>query len=85
MEVRGRGFEPAAADISVGDTVVWKNSSSEEHTVTRVSGPGAEFDSRRVPAEFGTFQHQFTDPGTVGYRCDIHPDEMSATVIVSNP
>ena len=32
--VNGQHFEPDSITVNVGDTVIWKNSSSETHTVT---------------------------------------------------
>lgn len=68
--------------MSVGDTVVWENEDDVEHTVTKVAGPGEDFDSQRVPPEYGTFQRDFPEPGTIEYRCEIHPDQMQARVVV---
>lgn len=34
VTIRGRSFEPATLTISVGDSVMWRNTESEPHTIT---------------------------------------------------
>ncbi len=77
-------FVPDTLEIQVGDTVVWRNTSSVVHTVTahpdRVPDPdairlpeGAEpFDSGNL-FEDQVFGHVFTVPGEYHYICVPHP------------
>jgi plastocyanin len=61
--------------ISVGDTVVWINNSTETHTVT-----AADFDSGDIePGQ--EFSREFTEPGEYAYVC-IHHSGMEGTIIV---
>lgn len=87
-------FKPAVIEIRVGQTVEWKNSSGEPHTVTAdprqavkaadIKLPkGAEpFDSGYLNAG-QTFRHMFTTAGVYRYACVLHEVQgMIGEVIV---
>jgi plastocyanin len=60
-------FEPAALDVKVGDTVVWRNAGTVEHSVT-----GPAFDSGLVkPA--ASWERAFDTTGVFDYHCTPHP------------
>ncbi|MBI3623147.1 PEFG-CTERM sorting domain-containing protein [Candidatus Pacearchaeota archaeon] len=69
-------FDPANAQITVGETVIWTNADTASHTVT--SGKpsdnvtGTVFDSGLVKAG-GTYHEVFTSAGTFDYYCQVHP------------
>jgi hypothetical protein len=65
-------FTPSQLTADVGQTVTFVNEHDDEHTATGsgILDPGASF---RVT---------FDAPGTVTYRCDLHP-EMIASVTVT--
>jgi len=87
-------FSPREVTVKVGESVMWKNSSNDVHTVTadpsrvkmkeNVSLPaGAKpfHSSELQPAK--TYQHTFTVAGTYKYVCTLHEDGgMTGTVIV---
>ena len=76
--IGGRTFFPATATVSVGSTVTWTNLDAEAaHTVTSDAG---FFGSHDLLFN-STFSHTFTERGTYGYVCELHP-EMFATVVV---
>ena len=70
-------FSPQTLKITVGTTVVWKNTTSAPHTVTSDNG---SFGSGTI-APGKTFKFKFTKSGTFTYHCNIHPF-MTATIIV---
>jgi plastocyanin len=76
-------YIPQEIEVRSGDTVVWTNDDSEDHTVTQgtlLQGQNV-FDS----GIFGTgktFEHTFDKPGEFEYHCTIHP-HMTGKVIVS--
>lgn len=72
------GFDPPTLQVRVGDTVVWRNTGSVEHTATEDNGA---FDSGLL-ATGETFEHTFDEAGTFRYHCEPHPF-MTATVVVS--
>ncbi|HSU69426.1 MAG TPA: plastocyanin/azurin family copper-binding protein [Tepidisphaeraceae bacterium] len=86
-------FRPANVTAASGATIRWRNSSTDEHTVTGdpkhasdpkdVSlPPGAEpFYSGKIKPG-GTFEHKFTVPGTYKYVCVPHEDAGMAGQIV---
>jgi predicted secreted protein with PEFG-CTERM motif len=69
-------FDPANAQVAVGETVTWTNADTASHTVT--SGKpsdnvtGTDFDSGLVKAG-GTYHEVFTSAGTFDYYCQVHP------------
>lgn len=72
------GFSPATLTITVGTTVMWKNSSKAPHTVT--SDDGQSFASNAIsPGD--SFSFSFTKAGTYKYHCEFH-SYMVATIIV---
>ena len=78
--------------INVGDTVAWNFSSAGlPHTTTECGAscpPGGGYtslwDSGFVPAEGGTFEHTFDQPGEYLYYCQVHPVEMRGRIIVQD-
>jgi plastocyanin len=71
-------FDPATLDIKTGDTVVWRNTGSVEHTVT-----GAAFDSGLLKPG-ATWEHTFGTTGVFTYNCTPHP-WMKAVLRVTEP
>jgi plastocyanin len=63
-------------EISVGDTIIWKNGDQAKHTITSGTledGPDGIFGGANflVPGEF--YQFTFTEKGRYPYFCLIHP------------
>ena len=89
-------FEPATIEVKAGQTVVWKNSSREVHTVTAdprqatnaqdVQLPkGAQrFDSGFLnPSQ--TYEHTFRTPGTYRYVCTLHEVQRMIGQVIVKP
>jgi plastocyanin len=88
-------FDPASAQIGLGDTVRWTNKGVLVHTVTFAPAQATKAADVVLPAgvaPFGsndlnqddTFSHTFTAKGTYKYVCKYHEDMgMVGTVIVS--
>jgi len=76
-------FSPDNVDISVGDTVSWKNFDSDNHTVTAQFFPaGAQentFESGIIPSG-GSYEHLFAKEGICRYWCTLHRETGSITV-----
>jgi plastocyanin len=76
-------FEPATRTVAVGDVVRW-TFAGDPHTVTSGS-PGAadgRFDSGiKNPGD--SYQITATTAGTFDYFCEIHPEQMFGTLVVS--
>jgi plastocyanin len=64
-------FNPASANVNVGDTVVWTHTGAagRPHDVTADNG---SFSSPRRMMTGQTFSFTVTTPGTVAYQCTIH-------------
>jgi plastocyanin len=83
VQMDGEEFRPSKVTIAVGQTVEWKNTTADPHTVTlvpdRVLVPddaalprdAQPFDSGTIPAGM-IFSHTFTVPGTYRYYCTLH-------------
>jgi len=78
------GSTTGIVEISVGDTVVWKNADSAAHTVTSgtaIDGPDDLFDSNLFgPGK--SFSHKFKEIGFYPYYCLVHP-WMEGAIIVT--
>ncbi len=68
VAIPGKFFSPAALDVLVGDSVIWRNGDSTSHTVT---ADDSSFDSGYVPPG-GMFAMAFPKPGFYTYHCTIH-------------
>ncbi|MEA2517751.1 MAG: hypothetical protein QOG16_1589 [Actinomycetota bacterium] len=75
------GYDPSSLSVGVGDTVVWTNTGSTDHTVT--SDDGA-FDSGPI-APGSTWQYTFDEVGEFPYHCDPHPFMMASISVSENP
>jgi plastocyanin len=74
-------FNSASITVDVGDTVEWDWPAAPNaipHSVTSDSGTLL---SSPVQAT-GTYSKTFDTPGTYTYHCEVHPTEMTGTVIV---
>ena len=80
-------FSPNELTITVGDTVIWKNTSGTHN----VNGTTATYPSN--PESFGnalgvgwTFKHVFNIAGIYDYRCDLHYSMgMTGKITVQQP
>ena len=80
-------FSPASITIHVGQTVVWRNDDSTQHTTTSgmcpngVCAPMSGWDSGILnPGQ--SYAHLFSAAGTFPYYCRIHGAMMQGTVVV---
>ena len=81
VDIPAIAFDPAEITVAAGTTVTWTNSDDLPHTVTKESGPGADFDSGNLDPGGSEFEQTFDQPGTIEYVCTIHPGQ-AGTVIV---
>jgi plastocyanin len=77
VTIKGFAFDPATVTIKVGESMVWTNEDSANHTVV---GDRGEFQSGDL-AKGDTFAFAFATAGTYSYHCGVHPG-MKGTVIV---
>jgi plastocyanin len=80
-------FSPASLTIQTGDTVVWRNNSFLQHTVTSGNScsPTGLFNSGVLDPDL-EFSHTFTSTGSFNYFCIIHClANMRGTVTVDAP
>ncbi len=88
----GRRFEPSRVTVPAGSTVLWRNDSTLQHTITatptraRTTGAvqlpaGAEpFESESVP-QGQTFARQLTVAGEYRYICRIHEESGMVGIV----
>ena len=73
-------FEPADITVKAGTTVTWTNSDDLPHTVTKVGGPGPQFDSGNLdPGD--EFEQTFDKKGTIDYVCTIHAGQEGTVTV----
>jgi plastocyanin len=80
VSITSSGFSPRNININVGDTIVWTNDDTTDHTVTE--SIGGSFDSGNI-APSGTFSMTFATAGTLGYDCTIH-STMTGSINVNS-
>jgi plastocyanin len=68
ISIANFAFSPATLPIPVGDTVLWTNNQSVQHTVT--SDTGTELAGNLSSGS--TYQHIFLTAGSFPYHCAIH-------------
>lgn len=73
-------YNPNSLTVSLGSTVIWKNSDGTTHTV-KSDPPSAELDSGTIAAG-GTFSHIFMTVGTFNYHCATTGHNMTGSVEV---
>jgi plastocyanin len=78
VAIQSFAFSPASLTVKAGDTVVWTNMDSAQHTVT--SDSGSELNSALL-ANGQTYSHTFTTAGTYPYHCTVHAS-MHGTITV---
>jgi len=78
IEIKGYAFGPSTLNINVGDTIIWTNKDSTQHTVT--SDSGGELASPYL-SNGNNYSHRFTQAGTFSYHCRPHP-YMKGRIIV---
>jgi plastocyanin len=89
-------FEPASIKLKAGQTVMWKNSSHEVHTVT--ADPRVAIDAKDVRLPKGakqfdsgflnpgqTYEQTFRTPGTYRYVCTLHEAQHMIGQIIVKP
>jgi len=80
VTMEGIEYVPKDVRVVVGGTVKWSNTDTPAHTVTKVDGPGEEFDSGNMEPGAG-FEQSFPEAGTVNYVCDIHPFQKGTVTV----
>ena len=75
--MKNLAFDPATVTIKAGESVIWTNLDSVNHTVVADNG---EFKSGDL-GQGATFTFKFDKAGSYPYHCGIHPS-MKGTVVV---
>lgn len=82
VEVGSNFYSPASITIHVGDTVTWTRVDGF-HNVLADDGSFRLGDTNGNPSgSWTTASHQFNQPGTFKYHCEVHGTSMSGQVIV---
>ena len=76
-------FSPESISVSAGSKVKFKwVDTSNDHNVTKQSGPGKSFSSETTDTPGTKYSHKFKKSGTYKVICTIHPDTMKAKIKV---
>lgn len=78
VAMSGAQFVPASVTVNVGDTVTWRNDDGIAHSARADNG---SFDTGIFSS--GSRSHAFTQAGSFGYFCAVHPSTMRGTVTVA--
>ena len=82
VDIQGFSFG-STVTIALNDTVTWTNKDGAPHTTTSNNGQVESWDSGSLSTN-ASFSKTFTNYGSFGYRCTIHPS-MTGTVLVPPP
>jgi plastocyanin len=74
VDIKDIKFNPHDVTVPVGGKIVWTNSDSVGHNVTKEDGPGADFGSDTLN-QGDTFEQTFDEAGEIKYVCTIHPGQ----------
>lgn len=77
VKIDNFSFTPAMITIPAGTTVRWTNRDDIPHTVV---SDDQKFQSKALDTD-DQYSYTFTQPGTYGYFCSIHP-KMTGKVVV---
>jgi plastocyanin len=87
VQIMLTSFDPANLTVTIGDTVVWRNNSFLQHTITSGTSctPNGTFNSGLVDPD-AVFSYTFTAQGSFPYFCILHClAGMRGTVTVEAP
>ena len=73
------GYTPSTLSIKTGDTVVWTNTDTVDHTVTSMP----TYDSTTIMPG-GTWSYTFNSTGTYNYSCMFHQTMTGQVVVTSS-
>ncbi|MCI0479782.1 cupredoxin domain-containing protein [Candidatus Uhrbacteria bacterium] len=78
VTITDTGFSPQVMAISAGDTVVWTNKGTKNHTVA--SDGALIYDSGNIPPG-ASWSRTYMSVGSYGYHCGAHPTEKGTIVV----
>jgi plastocyanin len=81
VQIANLAFNPTSITVSTGNTVTWTNDDTLPHTVTAQDDL---FDSGILDPG-ATFAWTFTDPGSIAYHCQLHPNMQGTVVVEGSP
>lgn len=80
--MENNAFEPAFVEVCVGDTVVWENRDSKEHTVYTGTPEAPDGLVGTAKLYYGdTYARTFDAPGDYVYYCSTHKKKMRDAVV----
>ena len=82
VTMTGGAYSPQVLAVAVGDTVVWTNKDTVNHTT--VSDNALLWDSGNLKPG-ASYSHVFKAPGSYVYHCAIHPSMTGTIVVYAQP
>jgi plastocyanin len=79
VTIKNFKFSPNPAPVKTGDSVVWQNKDTTNHTAT---AEDSSFDTGQIPPGTDSSPVEFDTAGDVPYKCTNHSN-MKGTVKVS--
>jgi len=76
-------FSPNPANITVGQTVAWKNNDPSTSMVHTATQDGGGFDTGQLAHGSTSAAATITTSGDLPYRCSNHPGTMTGTLHVT--
>ena len=90
LRILNQYYQPLAATVVNGSTVVWRNDDTAPHTATSGIGPsdtnkGKVFDTGIIPTGSSSKASTINGRGDVNYFCSIHPWMVGIITVISSP
>jgi len=82
VNIKDFAFNPNTLMVKTGTTVTWVNLDTAPHTIASDPGSPVAFSSGSLSTG-ASYQFTFSQPGTFGYHCTIHPT-MTGKIIVQS-
>jgi len=74
-------YSPSPANVTVDQTVAWRNNDTMAHTATQTGGGG--FNTGSIAAGATSTPITITTAGNLDYDCGLHPGQMSGILQVT--
>jgi plastocyanin len=78
VKIKDFAYDPADAQVKVGQKIKWTNEDTAPHDVDSQSGPRIKSE---VMQKGGTFEFTAKEAGEVSYICSIHPNMKAKLTI----
>jgi plastocyanin len=85
VDVSDLAVNPPLLIANVGDTVIWRNVGTSNHTASATGGSPQALCGATIIRDLVECTNRFTAEGSFAYTCSVHANSARGTVIVAQP